>query len=294
MDGIWDSHIHLFTEEMAANPGEWAKTNGEPVWAACVSPPDRPSIQGWSTPDELMRDMDGAGLEKVVLLGWYWENADSCRLQNRFYADLLRRYPDRLLVFASIQPGDPEVLDEIDRAQDAGFTGLGEIHPQAQGFTLEDSCWLRILEHVTDKGLPINLHVTDPDSPSYPGRVDTPLEPYLAMASVWPNQVFILAHLGGGIPWKFKDRLKDLRKTQLYLDCSAAPLLYDSDILVRCAQSYGADRLLFGTDYPLRVFPKRQRRPEFAQMREWVQSSGLTEAELALVFNENAKRLFSA
>lgn len=293
MDKIWDSHIHLFTEEMAAEPGPWALARGETVWGACVAPADRPSIQGWSTPEALLRDMDEGGLEQAVLLGWYWETPESCSLQNRFYAELLRKYPDRLKAFAALQPRDPEVLDEIDRARDEGFSGLGEIHPQAQGFSLEDPCWRQVLNHIAKSRLPINLHVTDPDSGAYPGKVDTPLDPYLEMARAWPEQVFILAHLGGGIPWKYREQLVGRPLDNLFFDCAAAPLLYPREILPRAVESLGAEKLLFGSDYPLRAFPKRQKRAGFCRMRDWVMDSGLTEAELSLVLWENAKRLFS-
>ena len=151
MGAIWDSHVHLFTEDMSKQPEAWADAHQETVWKACVAPPDRPSIQGWSTVDQMLANMDDAGVECVVLQGWYWENQETCRLHNRFYEKLIRQYSDRILAFATVQPtsGD-SALEEIRWAHQHGFSGIGEIHPQAQGFSLGDSCWQAIMEQIQE------------------------------------------------------------------------------------------------------------------------------------------------
>ena len=40
----------------------------------------------------------------VVLLGWYWESAETCAWQNRFYAACIRAHADRLSAFATFHP----------------------------------------------------------------------------------------------------------------------------------------------------------------------------------------------
>jgi uncharacterized protein len=292
MNSIWDSHIHLFTSEMADKPGTWADNHGELIWKACVAPPDRPSIQGWASVDQLLHDMDSAGIEKALLQGWYWENQETCHLQNRYYAELLARHSDRLLAFAAIQARDKLVLEEIDWTRDHGFSGIGEVHAQAQGFYLKSECWQKVLSHIQDWQSPINLHVTDPNTSDHPGKIETPLEDYLDMAEAWPTQVFILAHLGALIPLQpeFAERIKRLKN--VYFDCAAIPLLYPSSVLPEMVSQMGSDRILFGTDYPLRTFPREQKQPEFSRNVQFVKDSGLTVEDLKLVFTDNAKWLF--
>lgn len=291
---IWDSHVHLFTQAMAEDPCHWADSRRELVWKACVAPPDRPSIQGWSTVARLLNDMDQAHIEKAVLLGWYWENQETCQLHNRFYADLIQLHPDRLLAFAAVQPtSGAAALSELAWARDFGFSGIGEIHPQAQGFRLKDGCWEKILQHIQNWNFPINLHVTDPHTPSHPGKVETPLNDYVDMARRWPNQSFILAHLGGLIPLTAETGYQRLTLHNLFFDCAATPLLYEASILRQVAKVIGDNRLLFGSDYPLRAFPGQQKTPGFKGMVRYVQESGLTEDQLHRVFSSNAKRLFT-
>ena len=289
---IWDCHVHLFTESMSGDPAAWASQKNETIWGACVAPTDRPSIQGWAKPDQLLKDMDDAGIETVVLQGWYWETADSCREQNRFYAELIQQHPDRLRAFAAIQPSMEAVTDELEWIRDNGFAGLGEIHPQAQGFSLHHDCWLDVLEKIRDWNFPINFHVTDPDTPEHPGKVETPLHDYVDLASEWPDQVFILSHLGALIPLREELREEANRLENLYYDCAAVPLLYDSTTIASISEAVGTKRMLFGSDYPLRVFPKKQKVPEFTRSIEFVRESGLTEEQLRLLFSTNAKRLF--
>ena len=289
---IWDSHVHLFTKEMAEDPANWAKQHREAVWSACVAPPDCPSIQGWSTPEQLIRDMDEVGIERVILQGWYWETMDSCRLQNQFYAQLIQQYPDRIQAFATLLPNAEDLEDELKWIQENGFIGIGELHPQAQGFTLQDESWLNLLELIRDWNFVINFHVTDPNVAEHPGKIETPLQDYVSLASNWPDQTFILSHLGALIPLRdeFSHQFESLNN--LYYDCAAVPLLYEKNVIREISERVGAERLLFGSDYPLRVFPRLQKMPEFTRSIDFVCESGLTDEQLQLVLSLNAKRLF--
>ncbi len=280
---------------METRPAAWASRNQEPTWSKCVAPEHRPSIQGWASEQQLLRDMDDAGIETVILLGWYWENIENSKLQNCFYADLIKKHPTRLKAFASVQASaGKDALTEIDWALDNGFIGIGEIHPQAQGFSLGDPIWHQVMEHLAGKNCPINFHVTDPDSRSHPGKIETPLADYIKLAHEYPNQTVILAHLGARIPLR-KDELELSEfPGNLYFDCAAAPLLYKRCVIQEMVGAVGSERILFGSDYPLRVFPKAQKLPEFTQSIQFVKESGLTEDELRCVLSTNAKRLFSA
>ena len=292
---IWDSHIHLFTPEMEQRPSFWADRNRETIWKACVAPPQRPSIQGWASVNNLLHDMDNAGIETAILLGWYWENAETCRLHNRFYADLIKSHPSRLKAFAAVQAkSGNQALREIDWAIQNGFCGLGEIHPQAQGFSLEDPDWLRVMQQLEGIHFPINFHVSDPDTGGHSGKIETPLQDYLTLADKFPEQVFILAHLGAKIPLRKNLVARSKHPENIYYDCAATPLLYKSDSILEMVKAAGPERILFGSDYPLRVFPKEQKKPDFIKSVEYARGSGLTESELTCVLSTNAKRLFSA
>src|SRR5579863_4456960 len=136
---VIDAHVHLYPAEVAAEPAAWARAQGEPGWAACVAPAGRRSIQGWADPEAALADMDEAGIDACLMLGWYWERQETCELQNGWHAAWIRRHPGRLAAFAAVQPAAGQrAVEALERALDDGLCGVGELLPQAQGFGLED------------------------------------------------------------------------------------------------------------------------------------------------------------
>ena len=199
-----DSHVHLYPPELNRDPAGWAAARRESAWIAMALRRRRNGtpVQTFPEPDELIRKMDAAGVERAVLLGWYWEHPASCAEQNRHYADCLRRHPGRLTAFATILPADgaAAVAAEMEAAREAGFCGLGELSPHAQGFAAADEVFGEAMARAGEWGWPVNLHVSDPEGRPYPGRVATPAEDFLRLARTFPETQFLLAHWGGLLP----------------------------------------------------------------------------------------------
>lgn len=292
--GIIDSHVHLYPAEASADPAHWAGRMHEPLWGALVTPqPGRRVQQGWADCDRLLRDMDDAGLERVVLLGWYWQRLETCVWHNRHYAACVRAHPDRISAFATVQTasGIPAALAEMDRARGDGLIGLGELCPWSDGGSLLNDDWQAVFAHAESLHWPVNLHVTDPASRLFPGRVVTPLEEIVALARQQPGLRLILAHWGGGLVFhELNAHARQALKNCVY-DTAATPLLYDTAIYRAAIEAVGAERILFGSDYPLMVFPKDQREPEFTRVLTQVREAGLDDTSLAAVLGGNARRV---
>src|SRR5258708_5237237 len=113
---IIDAHVHLYPAEVKRDPAGWAAAHGEAHWALLCTRrrKDGRPVQTLPTVDQLLTAMDAAGVERAVLLGWYWENPSTCAWQNRFYAECVRAHPDRLSAFATLHPAADRtvVLDE--------------------------------------------------------------------------------------------------------------------------------------------------------------------------------------
>ena len=289
---IVDSHVHFYSEEVSANPVKWGTEHGEPWWTSCIAPVGRRSVQGWASAAVMLRDMDRAGIEKCVLLGWYWENQETCDLQNAWFSDLIKAHPDRLLAFATIQPrAKQSALDSLERALDVGFCGIGELFPQAQEFAFDDPYFSRVLQIASERGTPINLHVTDPLIPSKAATWATPLENFVRLAKDFPGVKLILAHWGGGLPfYELNPRLREILRNVTY-DCAASPLLYDRQVFRQVVDLVGADRVLYGSDYPLLLYPREQQAPEFKRFLNDLATAGLTAEEQEKVLGKNLLRL---
>ncbi len=255
---IIDAHVHLYPPAVNRDPAGWAAAHGEKHWAElCLRQrKDGKPVQTFPSVDQLLRDMDAAGVAKAILLGWYWENHATCVAQNKFYADCIRAHPDRLAAFATVQPkAGPVAFEEAVRARDDGLAGFGELSPHSQDFAIDDPVWRQILRLAAEWKVPVNLHVTDPVSRKYPGRVETPLADFVRLAKEFPATTFILAHWGGGLAWS----PEALALPNVWFDTAASPLLYGREVWTRAK----TDRVLFGTDYPLILYPLAETAPGF-------------------------------
>jgi len=279
---IVDAHVHLYPPEVNRDPAAWAVDRREAHWARLCTRQRRGGfhVQGFPTAEDLLRDMDAAGVDRAVLLGWYWEHHATCMEQNRFYAACMRAHPGRFSAFATVHPGAGEAaLDEVRRARAEGFAGLGELSPHSQYVLPSDPVWRKVLGLAGELGLPVNLHVTDPLSKPYPGRVDTPLADFIALARDFPETNFILAHWGGGLAFD----PEATRLPNVWFDTAASPLLYGPDVWAKAPLG----RMLYGSDYPLILYPKTKTAPEMQGIMDEARKGGFGADE----FGGNAAKL---
>jgi predicted TIM-barrel fold metal-dependent hydrolase len=237
--------------------------------------------------------MDEAGVDRAILQGWYWQNQATAEEQNGWYEKWIRAHPDRLAAFASVAAPDAATLDATRRRLDAGFIGLGELFPQVYRGSFDSDGWHALMALTAEYRVPVTLHVSDPiASPPGPAPQPTPLEAYRELARRFPQQPFILAHWGGGLPFhELNPRVaRDLRN--VYYDTAASSLLYDQAVYRRVCDLIGAERILWGTDYPLLTRPRRSRTPGFSLDLEAVRTAGLSPAETTAIVGGNAARLF--
>jgi len=290
---IIDCHTHAYPAEVVANPRDWALAQGEAHWAELVAPIGRLSIQGWSTPASMLAAMDAAGVDQAVLLGWYWEQESTCRWHNTAMADWMQAAPDRFIGFAAVYP-NARVIDQLDAAKALGFRGVGELHIGVQDFDATSPHWQAMAQWCVANGWPINCHVTEAVGHDHPGSVVTPLQEFVRMAESAPSLKMILAHWGGGLAFFEQNPLLRPILRNVYYDCSASPLLYDLGVFKQMVNLVGIDKLLFGSDYPLRIYPRKQKRPEMRHFIETIRhESALSQRELQRLLGENFLRLIN-
>lgn len=291
---IIDCHTHAYPEEITQDPRAWAEARGELHWADLVAPKDRKTIQGWSTPASMIKAMDQAGVDQAILLGWYWEQESTCRWHNQIMSEWMKAHPDRLLGFASISPNG-NAIDQLEAAKALGFYGVGELHIGVQGIDLKSSQWKAMVDWCLAHGWPINFHVTETAGHDHPGSVPTPLQAFVRLAQSAPDLKIILAHWGGGLP--FFEQNPKIRKDlkNVHYDVAASPLIYDISIFKRMVDLVGVDKILFGSDYPLRVYHRKQKTPDMEMYIQQIrEESELSADELDQIFGRNFERLIES
>jgi predicted TIM-barrel fold metal-dependent hydrolase len=264
---IIDAHTHRYPDEVIANPQAFALRTGEEGWLKMVSPQDRPSLQGWADRDQMLADMDAAGVDRCALLGWYWENYETCIEANNWHLLWMKQDPGRFFSFLSIKPDIPFLEDYLKQAHEDGFQGIGESHPWVQGFSMRNKEWMVAMEFACSHDWPVNFHVTDPAGHDYPGKTLTPMDEFLWLAKELPDLKIVLAHAGA--LYALENTIPD----NFYFDLAACPLLYPPNIYQKLISCTGAERILWGTDYPLRIYPKAQNKPDFHTFLEELKRS---------------------
>ena len=193
--------------------------------------------------------------------------AEAARVANEEYIALCAAHQGRFLTFAALPlPHVDRALAEIERVAAAdpvvGFT-LGCSVADRQ---LDDPLFEPVFAELNRRSAVVFLHpVGQEDTPWLSGRnlawiVGAPFEDTVAalrlvMSGVtnrFPDLKFIVPHLGGTIPFLLgrigRGNPEQIRNTlrALYYDT----LNGSAEALASACRVYGADRLLFGTDYP--------------------------------------------
>jgi len=159
---------------------------------------------------------------------------------------------------------------------------VGELNCDAQGFSLDDPRIAAAVATSVELGLPWTLHCSEPLGHDYAGKGTATPDKIAAFAMQYPELQLVCAHLGGGLP--FYAHMPEVAQLcrRLWFDTSAGPFLYEPTAYRAFVDFVGADRLLFGSDYPLlRADPYRN---AFA-------AAGLSGSEQRAVLGDNAAAL---
>lgn len=288
-----DAHVHFTPPSLRARLAQLA--DEESYWHLLLNPPNGRSIQGWVTADRMIRDMDVAGLDRVVMVGEYFRQHDNCIQRNDQAIEIIRLWPDRVLALATIQPtAGQAALDELNRCLDNGLVGVGELNPYAQGFSLDDSDFLRLAERCIEADVPLNLHVSEEVGGYYLGKSTTSLRSYYELACRLPELKLILAHWGGGLfLYEIMPRVRRQLRNVWY-DTAATPLLYPVEkVFTTALTCIDHRKLLHGSDYPLRIYPRTMKEADFRPFLAAMNGLDLESGMRHDIMGMNAARLFN-
>ncbi len=244
---IIDFHVHTFHEQARAD--RKAHFSGEPEFKLLY---DSPKSRMSDVP-EIINMMDDEGVDISVICGFPWRDPENFRRNNDHVIEAVIRYPHRLKGLCCMDLFSKEAEKEVERCLDAGISGVGELAFYKSG--IDKACLERldpVMEICMKKKLPVLIHTNEPVGHRYPGKTPNTLSQIYAMAKRYPENRIVLAHWGGGIFLYslLKKEIGDVLKN-IYYDTAASPFLYDTRIYTYAKDLVGAEKILFGTDYPL-------------------------------------------
>ncbi len=273
-----DVHTHVFPPPFRQERSRYF--SGEPAFRTLYDSP-RARLAGVS---ELLQHMDEAGIDKAVIFGFPWEDADRVRRHNDYVLDAVHRYPGRLVGLGCFSPLLREAAKETERCLNAGLAGVGELAVYGDGLTAEISDMLKEVMAITlDRDAIVLLHTNEPVGHQYPGKTPMTLGQIYGFIKRYSSNRIVLAHWGGGLPFYalMKREVKGALEN-VWFDTAASPYLYDPEIYPVVGSIVGFEKILLGSDYPL-LGPSRY----FEEMEK----AGLSGEEFDQVSGNNAALL---
>jgi predicted TIM-barrel fold metal-dependent hydrolase len=189
-----------------------------------------------------------AAVDKSIVLG-FKSRYLRAEIPNRFVADYVSKYPQKLIGFAGIDPSERAAVEELKIAkEDLRLRGV-TVSPANQDFHPTDSRAMRVYAEAERLGMPILFH------PSGHFTEESKLEygrPFLLdeIARTFPQLRIVIAQMGH--PW--------IDETITMLGKHPGVFADVSGLLARPWQAYNAlvsahqygviDKLLFGSDFP--------------------------------------------
>ena len=310
---------HSYISILVQNPQSPRVVEDGDDWVVMIG--DRPALRMQAENFDIQRKiktMDAAGIDMALLspnIPGPCALAPELALKgaqtiNNDMAETIQKYPGRFAGIAALPwQNAAEAIQEIDRTRDElGFCAV-MLFSNIGGRPVDDPDFEPIYAHAETKNLPIVIHPTFPSwgaavrdymmIPMMGFQVDSSFALLrLILGGILarhPHLKILMPHVGGVLPYvidridyqtevmgRGRDNITEAPSRYLkrvYMDTvspSARAVKYAYDFA-------GVDHLLFGTDHP---WIKTQLYVDL------IEGLDIPEAEKALIFSENAKKLF--
>lgn len=224
---IIDFHAHIYPDKIAEKATN-ATGDFYGITPACIG-----------TSEELLREGKGAGINEFVLLP-VATKPEQARSINTFIRGEVNAHAE-FHGFGTLHPDCERKLEEADFILRSGLMGV-KLHPDTQGFNTDDKRLFEVYDYLQGRGMLI-VHCGDKRFDfSHPRRLKNVMDNF-------PKLQVIAAHLGG---WsQFDEAFALLKNSGCFLDISSCTMFLPPERVAQYIRGYGADRILFGTDFPL-------------------------------------------
>ncbi len=175
--------------------------------------------------------------------------------------------------FAGMHQDYPDFSGELARIKGMGLRGV-KIHPDIQGIDIDDPRLYPLYAEMEGE-LPLYVHMGD-NRPQYRFSTAAKLRRVLER---YPDLEVVAAHLGGYQAWMDAPALAEY--PHVWFDTSSALWAMTADYAAELIHTLGTDRIMFGTDYPIKLYATELERFFAVEM---------TEAERRAILYDNAAR----
>ncbi len=261
---IFDAHCHIYPEAIAQKAVEGISRFYE------LLPFDRYD----GTAGTLLRTGREAGISHFLVHSVATAPHQASSI-NRFIASETARSNGAFTGLGTLHPASEHLERDFSELTELGLKGV-KLHPDFQRFEADSPEAMRIYGLCEEAGLPVLVHTGDHRFDySNPNRIVNVLRKF-------PKLRFAGAHFGGWSKWDEAIALLS-GYDNIVVDTSSSFYTLGRDRGRELIRKWGADRVMFGTDYPV-WNPK----PEI----ECLLDMELEEDEYRRIFWDNAVRVF--
>ncbi len=258
---IIDCHCHIYPQKIAHKA------------VAAIGDFYHIPMKNDGTVETLLANGEKAGVTNFIVHSAA-TTAHQVKSVNEFVAKEVSLHPHKLIGFGTLHPYSEDMEGDVQHLLELGLKGV-KIHHDFLKMPVDDPSCFKIYELCSHYGIPICLHTGDK---RYDNTNPNRLAP---LAKRYPKLKIIAAHFGGYTIWE--DAAKVLPDIEnIYVDCSSSFEFLSQDKAREILRAYGAERVLFGTDYPMWNHVDEIR---------LIEGLGLTEDELGLIYHKNAEKL---
>ncbi len=212
------------------------------------------------TLEQMLARMDAAGIERAFLIATKVGRLGhpACyHIPYRMVADAVARYPKRFHALAGLDPteGMAGVRAFESAVRDDGFIG-GHFYPHWYELAPDHAKWYPFYAKCVELDVPVQLQVGQSMiyDPTYPLRsVGRPIT-LDAVACDFPELKLVGIHVG--IPWTDEMIAMAWKHPNVYIGSDAHSPKYWPESFVRYIDSFGQDKVIFGTDFPVLDFER--------------------------------------
>ena len=260
---VIDAHCHIYPEKIASK----AVAGTDNFYG--VTSANKGTIS------DLLERGDKAGVDHFIVQS-VATTPKQVNSINEFISNSVALYPERFTGLGTLHPESEDIKGDIERLVELGLKGV-KLHPDIQAFKLDDYRCLKIYEECEKRGLIMLLHTGDSRYDySNPNRL-------LPLLKTYTNLTFIGAHFGGYSIWdEAAEKLCGI--DNFYVDCSSSFPFIEKEQAKELIKRYTADKILFGTDYPMW---------DAISELDYFFSLGLDECQIKSILSLNAKKVFN-
>ena len=249
-----DAVVNIWTREALSHRPDWGdeffvdKMNAENALMAGLSL------------EEMIEKMEEAGIEKAFLIAARTGRVGLPGCYHMPYsvvADACAKYPERFYGLAGIDPF--EGMDGVRAFEDAiknmGFVGA-HLYPHWYELAPDHAKYYPFYAKCCELNVPIQMQVGQSMIYSQEYRTKSVGQPIAldAVACDFPELKLIGIHVG--IPWHDEMISMAWKHENIFIGCDAHRPKYWPKSFIHYLNSYGQDKIIFGTDFPVLEFKK--------------------------------------